>query len=171
MVIIGWAARHGDTFQEPIFRSCLVTEGEVRSGEVAYWLRVRGCYCCWWLERIWRQFGNLKLKVRMFLCELCWRVIEVLSVKWRIRNRWFHSRNSVVVTLGASNNNGRSWQKYKLYKVTYIEFPFICLNKFTLVAGKKFPFQIFIPPPILPPGATELPAEPNLLEWLQQFRN
>ena len=103
-----------------IFRSCIVTDGEAGSGEVAYWLRVRGCYCCWWLERILRQFGNLKLQVRMFLCELCWRVIEVLSVMWRIRNRGFHSHSSVVVTRGASNNNGRSWQKYKLYKVTFI---------------------------------------------------
>jgi len=46
----------------------------------------------------------------------------------------------------------------------YIEFPFICLNNFTPVEGRKFPFQIFIPPPILPHGATDLPAEPNLLE-------
>jgi hypothetical protein len=42
----------------------------------------------------------------------------------------------------------------------YIEFPFICLNNFTLVEGRKFSFQIFMSPP----GTTELPAEPKLFE-------
>jgi hypothetical protein len=54
-------------------------------------------------------------------------------------------------------------RKYKLHVYSHICCIYcisFCLNNFTLVEGRKFAFQTFTSPPILPPGA----AESNLRE-------
>jgi hypothetical protein len=61
---------------------------------------------------------------------------------------------AILFMPGASNHNGRHWQKLRTVKISqlFIEFTFIFLNNVNFVERRKylFLFKMFVLPPILP---------------------